>query len=191
MRVDGSRARALFRMASAAGSTRGGPRRAPRIWALRLAVVAMGAAVVAAMCALRPPVTVADRLRQPQAAHIGSGADTAESSQDCHWSAPWKASTGTGWWLGGELLWGVLPSRPAVTWSLAAGAITCVESQRPLSSSRWWLRIAMVTGEPLRASLFSDWCSLSVLSTRRRCWTAVRRRPGAARARPRRRPDVC
>lgn len=174
-----SRVRALPRMANAAGSTRGGPkRRAPRIWALRLAVVAMVAAVATIMGALPSPVTVADQARQLQAAHTGSGADTTELSRDCYWSGPCRAGTGAKWWLAGEQLWKALPSRPGVAWSLAAGTIICVESLRPLSSSRWWWRIALVTGEPWRASLSLDWCSLSVLSARRRCWIALRRFPG-------------
>jgi hypothetical protein len=127
-------------MVNAVGSTWGGPkRRAPRMWALRLAVVAMAAAVVATMGALRQQVTVADRHRKLQAVHTGSPG-IAELSRDCRYSVPCKACTGFRWWIGGEQLWRALPSRVAVAWSMAARQ-QCglpLVYNRVTNGTAWW-----------------------------------------------------
>lgn len=160
------------RMLRERASREGSLRRSPRMWALRLAAVALAAAAVTTLVmtvADRPAHTVCHRMHSASAAELWRG---------CQWSGVDKGGSGTGRWLVGDLVRSALPSRPAVAWSLAAGTITWVESLRPLSSSRWWLGIALVTGESVPALLPLNWHSLSVLSARRRRWTALRLWPG-------------
>ena len=121
-----------------------GTRRAPKIWVLKVALVAFAAAV---LTVVRPGLdTVTDSsCLQVHFASLRDAATAAVLSRSGQWND--AGSSPDSWRTFGDQLFEAFPSRPAVAWSLTVGAISRVESQVSVRVNRPWLPIALLTGK--------------------------------------------
>jgi|EP01043_Picozoa_sp_COSAG02_P054717 hypothetical protein len=168
-------------MAIAADSATNYPaRRAPRVWALRVALIALVAAGVT-LAALPPRSgTITEQHKELQFACL---ADTTALSRDWHACVTSRGTHGPAWWNFGVQLLRAFSTRPAVAWSMTVGAISRLESQRSLSLRRPWLPIAAIAGESTRIMLVkcSD-CERAVYVLQvLQCLTPPRRRTAPTR----------
>lgn len=122
-----------------------GRARTPRVWALRLALGILVAAVLTILAALHTRSgTATDQGPGLQRFCEHSGARAVQAPH----SRPWRPEDRC-WYHPEDRLVRAFPCRRAVAWSLAAGAISWVESHRMLSPSRSWMAIAALAGEQI------------------------------------------